>query len=217
MDAGELRQDRVANEHHGLDHNGDQHGLRLVAQTLAPGVLGEAVPIQKLPKFPKDCTEVHVDVAQIAQIPDGRAAGELAATIAHELAHCIGVEHHGDPVISTANRDLLPADAAHYRLVGSDGVDIAIPPQGYHVGGSLGGPQNDASGDVTCVMCYTEVYQWCVIPPTGPDYVLYAAKPPVTGTHFCKSPKGTGMNAGGKYFGDAPRGNCLGQMRVKDY
>lgn len=49
------------------------------------------------------------------------------------------------------------------------------------------------------------------------DGTFYAAQPRVTGTRFCKNAKGTGFNAGGRYFGDAARGNCLGQMRVKDY
>ena len=217
LDPGELPQDRIVNAQKGLFHNGDQHGLRLVDEALGGGVAGEAVPAAVHGKRPKDCTRVRIDQSAIvSHYPAGEGGAEVSVTIAHEVAHCIGVEHHGDPVEVTANRDVTPLDTLT-TLIGADGVRIPIPAEGYHVSGALNGPHDDASGDVACVMCYTDVYQWCVVPPTGPDFTFYAAQPRVTGTRFCKNAKGTGFNAGGRYFGDAARGNCLGQMRVRDY
>jgi hypothetical protein len=56
-----------------------------------------------------------------------------------------------------------------------------------------------------------------IIPPTGPDFEIFAAKTPVVGTRFCGSAVGTGYNAEGKYYGNAAAGNCMGQFHVKDY
>lgn len=214
--SGELPEDRVVNKHtSGLFHKGDQHGLRMVSAAIGGGVLGEALPLSLLNKRPGQCTLVRIDPAAVqATTPPSGYAAELASTIAHELAHGIGVDHHGNPVLATPIRYITDRDT-NYRIFASDGSEIKTRP--YEIKGALGGPHNDASGDTSCVMCYTSVYQWCVVPPTGPNFALYGAKPPITGTRFCRNARGTGMNANGKYFDSAARGNCLGQMRVKDY
>jgi hypothetical protein len=165
-------------------------------------------------KRPKDCTKVRIDSDLIVATDPANAAAEIKATIAHELAHGVGVEHHGDPVTVTANRDIESLDT-NYKIFDVDGKEITERP--YHLSGDLGGPGNDASGDVNCLMCYTHVYQWCVIPPTGPNFEIFAAKPPVIGTRFCASAVGTGYNAKGKYYGNASAGNCMSQFHVKDY
>lgn len=217
VEGAELPEDRVVNKNtSGLFHNGDQHGLLLVGEVIGGGTAGEAVPANVVHKRPKDCTKVRIDKAVIQAADPANFAGELRATIAHELAHGVGVEHHGNPVNVTANRDILPSDS-HYKVFDSDGKRISIPAEGFHLSGALGGPGSEASGDVNCVMCYTHVYQWCVIPPTGPDFEIFAAKPPVVGTRFCTSAVGTGYNAKGKYYGNASAGACMSQFHVKDY
>ena len=82
-------------------------------------------------------------------------------------------------------------------------------------------------------MAYTGVYQWAAVGPLGGPYTLYGIGPQPVGNHFCTSAKAAGTNLPHKlpngaelpgFFGDAttvgeglPPGNCLGQMRVRDW
>ena len=75
-----------------------------------------------------------------------------------------------------------------------------------------GGP---SSGDVACVMRYADYAEaWCH-DERHHRHVSTAAVE--AASSYCSSPKGTGINADGGHTNDAARGNCLGQIRVKDW
>jgi hypothetical protein len=132
-------------------------------------------------------------------------------TAAHELAHGLGVRHHGE------DRAVTLVDPQRLKWYDRDGTPVPAPASVANVGE----PGNTSSGDVNCIMCYNNVWTWSWHSGTG----VYAAPVIADGKIFCTSNAATGPNAprtmqGGMtlpgVFGKALAGNCLGQMRVKD-
>ncbi|MEK7225546.1 MAG: hypothetical protein AAB221_07675, partial [Bacteroidota bacterium] len=83
----------------------------------------------------------------------------------------------------------------------------------------------DASGDLSCIMAYTSLYNWS-FRKSNTDGSLYYYKVPLlpVGKKLCTSKTGTGINAASnkgvnnvnKYFGNAENGNCLNQIKLRD-
>ena len=79
----------------------------------------------------------------------------------------------------------------------------------------VGEIESDESGDLSCIMAYTQAYLWSF--RYLQDTLLYRAVPALpVGYRLCTSKAGTGINANNQFFGDAKFGNCLGQLRVRD-
>jgi hypothetical protein len=126
------------------------------------------------------------------------------------------VTHHGKSS-DEIGRTAYAKGLILYRVYGSNGLLKEIHPKnGYEVKGPVGEPGCDASGDLSCIMAYTSAYQWSFI--KAEDGALEYRSVPVLppGTHLCTSSQGTGLNATG-FFGNATWGNCLSQVKVKDY
>jgi hypothetical protein len=140
----------------------------------------------------------------------------MEPTIAHELAHGVGVQHHGK------NQAYLKHTIQSYhtstQVFDEKGQPITTRPLDIEKN-SVGFPQGDASGDVNCLMCYNALYSWRLDTPTSSIFYKVASLPP--GNTFCSSPRGTGRNANGQCFGDADAaanmGNCLKQFKVRDW
>lgn len=241
---GDLPADRLVNRHSDTGRGGDQFGVVVEinenpdpSSTKAVGASsGPRGREDKIPS-PKDCMFVRVAPAKITRLAAEQersnlsqgvampytAAEQIAETVAHEVAHGVGVEHHCD-ADGNGDHGLL-------RLVCKDDPTRLIDPSGKHlpgllslVGGEfpedLGVKPSVSSGDIECVMCYRNYYQWMNVWRDGKHYFVKLMPLPV-GKGFCKTAAGTGWNARGRslppFFGDAERGNCLGQMRVKDW
>jgi hypothetical protein len=161
-------------------------------------------------------------------------------TIAHELLHGTGVEHHG-----LADTDVTWAlDATRKQIVekGPDGAAVPITVK-FENGGSLpardfpevfgesqkvilGSWSGAESGAENCVMRYW-VARAYVSNKRGEENVRYyilrsdgLKRDPPPRDSLCDSKVGTGNNAPSHppqpRFGDATRGNCKSQIRVKD-
>lgn len=121
----------------------------------------------------------------VAQL-GGIGSASTDSTIAHELGHAVNVQHHGHWELDTCG-------------TGSERRVIAL----------WGGAH---AGDQQCAMAYG-----------GANYFKRADRvcqpytwAEVWGSAFCRSPRGTGINAGpDAVSGDATRGNCSGQLRLK--
>jgi hypothetical protein len=233
LNPGELAPDRVVNRNAGNAHLLPQHGLRLLKENLPRGVLGRNEPEGKTGKTPKDSERVVFDLAQIKSAFDKQATEAaaahlqlpftpeeyLAATIAHEIAHGVGGDHHGPSSNQPTNYTAYPPGGSNrvYRIYGSDGIEIRTRP--FEIVGRVGLIGGEESGDLSCLMGYTDMYQWAF--SQGDDGALvYRAVPFLkVGSRFCTSLKGTGINAerpGPSFFGDAKEGNCAAKLRVRD-
>jgi len=237
----ELATTRQVNPNRGKITVTAQHGLRLIDDPAlqAAGATDDGTS-------PKGVAEVKVNTALIRSLiqqnvrnlltlnPPIRAPftakDHVDQTIAHELAHGVGVDHHGF-------HDEYPlADLYAYarstgaRLFNRDG-SVLNPATRSGDAGKIGRSPCEASGDVECIMCYTLNYQWAY---HGSDF--YEVPVVAPGRTFCTKPDGTGYNArrrqgaDGKpmngadgrplpsLFGGARsgQGNCLAAMQVRD-
>jgi hypothetical protein len=178
---------RVVNFNRHNASAGAQKGLRLKNVRLSPGTLGEVTPRVGTPN---DVEEVRLDLVQIATHP-----GALGSTIAHEIGHAVGIEHHGEYEIGTCGTR-------------RDKKLIALW-QGAH------------AGDRACVMTYSGADYYKRSDRVCREYVWTES----FGHTFCRSSAGTDINAGAErtdeaghplpVSGDARRGNCQSQVRLK--
>ena len=99
-------------------------------------------------------------------------------------------------------------------MIGIDGNPVIDRP--FPLPGIVGTKGNEQSGDITCIMAYTNMYQWAHKYANG-TYYYYAVPPLATGKIFCTGdvgPQGT-LNANGAFFENATTGNCKSRMKFK--
>jgi hypothetical protein len=136
-------------------------------------------------------------------------------TVAHELAHGIGIPHHGSSGkgVIYKQEDYPNLDIRFVLENGKPSPKIPVLKQNL-----VGGPHNDASGDLTCIMAYTGKYQW-VYTKEGNSIVYRQVPLMPVGKTLCTSPAGAGINANKQYFKEAEAGygNCISRMKVKCY
>ncbi len=180
---------RIINYNRGRHSGGAQHGLWLkISNKLPKGVLGVACGDSE-PGLPKTRKHICISSRSIPKL----TSKQLKATITHELAHGLNVWHHGE--------------ARNHTCFGLKNIN--------RVGGVT-------SGDDTCVMRYENfAYGWChgILHYRHLTYYDPATRTwkDSAGTTFCTSNRGTGVNSVGKHRNDASRGNCMSQIRVKDW
>lgn len=224
---GELDQDRIVNRNAGYAHLLAQHALRLQQGSLPAGEAGQNQPVAKKGKTPKDSQRVVIDIAQIeehvrkqaleaagARVRMPYTFGEyLSVTIAHEIAHGVGLDHHGPS--SNEPKRTVEKYQTNFRIYGSDREPIVTRP--FPIDG-IGAQGCESSGDLGCLMAYTDMYQWAYAKEGDLNVYRKLSLLPL-GTRFCKSALGTGINdanPGPSYFGAATWGNCAAKLRVRD-
>lgn len=201
-----------------------QFALNLVTGTLPGNLSGKAFGS---PGIPANVNPVMIDLNNIHQTYQDRVADAarmhtpltytekelLAVSVAHELAHGIGAMHHGpgpeEPLILNHRFESNSNPAGRVFLY--DGTEQSLP---YTVNGQTGLPGNQQSGDVDCIMALNFLCDW-VAHETPALTTLYEVPVIPLGNHLCISKLGTGVNAGGKYFGDATNGKCIEQLKLK--
>ncbi|PYJ84123.1 MAG: hypothetical protein DME22_13970 [Verrucomicrobia bacterium] len=156
--------------------------------------------------------------------------------VAHEIAHCCSVWHHGDldlgkrrwvmEMLPGGSNELheLPEDTdtpatVLTQICKPDGTRAFLP---FEFDKKLiyprwvAAPQGQHSGDTGCMMCY-DVANAYKLDASGKRYV--ADWLPVAQEHLCTSPAGTGVNQPPNSrhgAADDKRGNCKGQICVND-
>ncbi len=229
----ELGEDRIFNKNSLSGKAGVQHGLKVLNDTLPSGVPGENQPIEKWPKTPRESLRTVVDIAQIKvfyvnQQAEFKKGGqdmlytveeEIASTIAHELMHGVNVKHHGKNS-DAVDRVVVPYTKDKYLVYASNGSKIEFGAEPYKLPykfeGGVGNEGCESSGDLLCIMAYTSRYNWCYRLSTDKQMMYLGVPPLPLGKHLCTSGAGTGINVNG-FFGNATWGNCLSQLKVKDY
>lgn len=230
----EIGTDRRLNKNTGWAHSFDQFVQHLVKGTIPGDAVGENQPIALLSKIPAQSEKVVIDISkinrqyqlQVASLNAANrrygtnirmpysAAEDIANTVAHELAHGININHHGMP--STVPNLTIPLQTVDVYHVYEDDGTTEIITRPFTVNGNIGRPGNDESGDISCIMAYTSLYQWAFRVGNDASLNYYAVKLLPVGTTLCTSSAGTGINAHNKYFGDAVSGNCTGQMKLRN-
>jgi hypothetical protein len=121
--------------------------------------------------------------------------------IGHELGHLMNVAHHGD------TDSTLVLDETT-----SSGISA-----GSHLVAFKGGQH---SGEFNCIMKYEAALLFCKLPRLMPYSTLFYDDYPLqsrTTRSLCMGKTGTGTNAAGAWAGDATRGNCTAQVKVRSY
>lgn len=233
----EAPESRQINANSSYGKAGDQHGVLLIAGVVEDtesssegSTVGGAFPLSKPRKTPKLTTYVTIDFSEIKLGYDEQAkiwteaklgtpytlTDEMANTVAHELGHALGINHHGSVDLSSPYYPTVPVEAASpiFKILASDGSEISDRP--YRLRGNVGRNNNRASGDTRCIMTYNNYYTWVYTPvERGGTWqaILPTMKP---GTIFCTGKDGDPEN---KRFGPAgPNGgNCLSKLRFRDF
>jgi len=207
---------QVINFNSGYAHGGDQHGLRLVDEVLTLGSGFTYATDENSPGPPVNVNRVAVDRSFIA----GRGiTDKLGKTIAHELGHAVCLRHHG-PFARNWKEHYHGWFRASPKWGTEGGRQVLKDPR--KLSDPAGGP---TSGVVNCVMRYDNLFAfWC----HNNDKCLHRIYTPpnkeaLINLTFCNATNGTGVNnvpdpnGGNPHRNNATRGNCLGQMKVKDW
>jgi hypothetical protein len=212
----------VINFNHKTGHLVDEHVLILQDACLDKGVTG-LTPLGPPKNLPDGA--VKVDQGECMDTKWGQE--ELNHTIAHELAHCCHVGHHGPSEFDIPNGDYITGWVQHRN---DDGTWVYIS-RGDHAY-TIAVPGGARSGDQQCIMRYNAA-DFYVCP--GGSYRWQGGKekwtegwpyPPFEdpGANFCLSKEGTGTNVPPEKpyqyvcskAGNATWGECLQQFCVND-
>jgi hypothetical protein len=132
----------------------------------------------------------------------------LAQTVAHELGHAVNIRHHGSD--NPKNMPINPDDRIIYR---NGHLMTPHPDSLRNIGDSDGTVEG---GNLSCMLNYYPYFSWGhTIGANGVNIFKQEPLLPL-GRIFCKSPDGTDINTTKFYFGKAAKGNCLGQILLKN-
>jgi hypothetical protein len=221
----EMEESRIFNRNSKTGKAGDQYGLFIEDRNMSD-TMGLTLPSSNF-KTTKITTNVYINMRGIKYFYDAtlRVNGvsrlpyslqdDVDNTVAHELAHGIGIPHHGSSGkgVIYKQEDYPNLDIRFVLENGKPSPKIPVLKQNL-----VGGPHNDASGDLTCIMAYTGKYQW-VYTKEGNSIVYRQVPLMPVGKTLCTSPAGAGINANKQYFKEAEAGygNCISRMKVKCY
>lgn len=223
----EIPADRRINQNGAHANIYKQFVLNLQTGSLPAGQMAKAFGS---PGLPSVVNPVRFDLAGISQAyqdnqADARSMNTtlpysekefIAHIVAHELAHGVNAAHHGsiDPVDlarNTIDTSAIPRAVPFVRVFRYNGTEFTYP---CVIGGTTGVPANAESGDLSCIMAEINLCSW--VAHETPTVTYFFEVPIIAlGNRLCTSSTGTGINAAGKYFGDATRGKCVEQLKLK--
>ncbi len=224
FDETEIGTNKRLNKNVSTSHSYDQFVLKIEKNSLPDGEFGKTFGG---PGIPSGISKTIIDIDQATRkyqntvryyntlnIPVPYTLAEFVAkTVAHELGHGVNIKHHG-PNGSPINLNItvsVPNPAMHVYL--PTGAELTDPH--YHLLGSAGNAGEQASGDINCMMNYLPGYDYSAKDINGVLYFYIVPDDLHIGRIFCTSQAGTGINTRPNYFGNAPEGNCLSQIKLK--
>jgi hypothetical protein len=209
------RNPNVINCNRGYAALGAQHLLFLRNFKLSESVLGSGNT-----GLPKDAEFVNIDADKNKAVDKNLATPNTPSTIAHELAHCCNVWHHGESdYVGCDFQDRDPAGNWKYEYPPETRGTVKFAIAAMH---------GQTSGVQACIMRYRSANfyecadgdrRWHKEPGEGEwitGFVYPSGLQP--GTVFCGQKQGTGINSGGLAAGDAARGrgDCIHQLQIND-
>jgi hypothetical protein len=242
FDETEIAADRRLNKNASYAHDFDQYVLKLENGPTARSAAGENQPTNLSYMIPRQSELVVINVGWIDQFYNLQYAAAtadgvrmpytrnemLASTIAHELAHGVNVNHHGNPSLLPQNRTAYEDSHPPYHIFGTNGIEIpvqnwrydaALGKRYFEIKGYVGETGNEESGDLSCIMAYTSMYNWSYRAGPGGSLNYYEVPLLLIGKKLCTTR--TGVNdinsrPNSKYFGAAAVGNCLSQIKLRE-
>jgi hypothetical protein len=221
LDKKEISFDWRLNMNFKTAHDYDQYALFLLDGALR-GNLGQVFSKTNRPDIPAQIISVVVDWSAIQSAYQRRVnftlperlkfslREYLAQTVAHELSHAVNVWHHGGDIKIDSFKVIDLSDRIFNRI---GGLITTRPTMLY----SIGDIQNTVeSGDLKCILNYYPYYRWGYT--RGADGARIFNQEPLIplGRSLCKSINSTDFNATLLYFGNAAKGNCLGQIKLRN-
>jgi hypothetical protein len=203
--------------------------LRADEDTEGGATLPRELSPKPSPRYVKACVIMLKLLKPMSTMSEETRFASIQYTVAHELGHAMALEHHGESEVVNHGHVVSPGETQRHVL-DPEGRDLREfdenglrrpKPVAYKIlkEEEIGIPQGKASGDIFCIMCYNMIFDWCWFRYTvnGGEWFFRVSKLPPA-NRLCTSGAGTGINANGKYFGDAAknRGNCRSKFRIKD-
>jgi hypothetical protein len=226
----EIPDNRRLNQNARSAHDFKQYVLRLYkANTAVPisnslTVIGWGVTYPKN-DIPARVTHIVIDVDRIrsSYLDFVRAYGAgnlpytaedlVASTTAHEIGHALSLPHHGKEIPYLPSFSAVSNPPRIFEADASHSWEIFDRP--YRLDRAIAFPGDNQSGNVSCFMCYRNKTGWVKV--TAGNEVIYYRIPWLReGSLFCTDKAGTDINANNKYFGDGIKGDCLGNIKLRD-
>ena len=196
--------DRVVNFNEKTHNLGKQHGLIVQRVRFNGGPRGRAVGG---PGLPKDVTSVSVDPLNCTS-GGAFSRNMLRRVVAHETSHACNVRHHGEGGAALCLRTVAGAcDTFTYAWTGRQVSGVHNCYMRYSWSRYL---CSVAAGGIVVTQCN------CSTGAMGAGFRMNSTNDGIIGSILCNTATGSGINAGGACAGNATRGNCLGQVKVKD-
>jgi hypothetical protein len=224
FDKDEIARDSRLNMNARSGHDYDQYALYLLNGGLKKGTLGMVYTKNNKPDIPAQIISVvinweEVQTAYRQLINTARPemlkfiqADYLAQTVAHELGHAVNIWHHGRD--STHGPWVVNDISDRNRIFDRSGHLITNRP--YELSNIGDSTETVEGGNISCMLNYYPYYSWGYT--RGADGANIFNQEPLIplGKTFCKSKSRTGFNARHLYFGDAAKGNCLSQIKLRN-
>lgn len=231
FDIYEIGDDRKLNKNFKNAHDYDQVALILSKGNLPKEIFGRVYTTTDGPDIPKRTEKVVFDVNNIHNYyqlllkfgdvdPSFCTESEfISKTIAHELSHAVNIWHHGELESEPSPVTVYPNSQPNYHMFDRLGNEIFIRP--YTMYGGIGRSGNQESGDLSCLINYLPTFAWSFRKGSDSSHNFYKVPLIPIGKKLCNSKVGTDFNAPpingiNNYFGNATKGNCLSQIKLKE-
>jgi hypothetical protein len=251
---GEIKKDRVMNFNRGgQPHLVDQHCI-IISDGGYYGIgddgatseasICNATDGTNFPGPPKNTFSVSIlssmldAIVPLEQVRNGETYFVAGAdlTVAHELAHGVGIRHHGDKDLGarpwyykrlSTGQLITYADGVEVTIRQESTGDIMVPQQlfykkepGLIMNVWMGERNGQHAGDEACIMRYDIAVAYRS--QSYPDVIYFHGGPEIRGVRLCSSQAGTGVNLPThdpqpRYFAaDKDRGDCIHKFVISD-
>ena len=211
----QMNSSRVFNFNRKSNTAGQQHGL-IIRNRPAGSLRGRAYGFNhnRAQNTPKFISKIHVN--RLKCTVNGVISSTMVKrVVAHETTHACNVVHHGrGNTESTGIRKVTPGVCSRIRYILTGGTHSGV--HNCYMKYSIQRKylcESSAAGNILYPECDRDQSGH---PNIGTIRILEIERG-VIGSIICSSQTGTGENQNGNCGGNATKGNCVKQLRIKDF